>query len=130
FGALTMVVVWQTTHVLGGNLFAKILSAVAILFSAVLRLNILYQPNSFDILCWTFLYFSFLRYIQSKERKWLMAAAICFAIAFLNKYSIVFLICGMVPALLISPHRNIFSKPVLMFSCAFNTPSFLRSNPA
>ena len=46
FGALTITVVWKTIEELKGNTFALILGATCVLFSALLRLNTLYQPNS------------------------------------------------------------------------------------
>jgi 4-amino-4-deoxy-L-arabinose transferase-like glycosyltransferase len=52
FGALTIVIVWHSIKVLNGNLFALILGATSVLFSVLLRLNTLYQPNSFDVLSW------------------------------------------------------------------------------
>ena len=53
FGTLTIVVVWKAIESLKGNLFALILGAGCVLFSALLRLNLLYHPNSLDALCWT-----------------------------------------------------------------------------
>ncbi|HEY4651621.1 MAG TPA: glycosyltransferase family 39 protein, partial [Pontibacter sp.] len=57
FGALTIVVVWHTVDTLQGGLYAKILGATALLFSAMLRLNMLFQPNSFDMLCWALIFY-------------------------------------------------------------------------
>ena len=108
FGALTMVVVWKTIELLKGNLFALALGAVAIIFSAIARLNILYQPNSMDVLCWTLFYYSIIQFIQSQNKQWLFKAAVVFALGFLNKYNIVFLLLGFVPAILLSEHRKIF----------------------
>src|SRR5690606_1598332 len=82
--------------------------AVAVLFSALLRINILYQPNSLDILCWTLLYFFLIKYIRYNNNHWLYWAALTFAIGFLNKYNIVFLLLGMLPALLLTGQRKIF----------------------
>ena len=110
FGALTLVVVWKAVEALKGNLFAMVLSATAILFSVVLRLNILYQPNSFDVLAWTTFYFTIIQYINSQHRKWLWYAAVVVAIGFLNKYNIIFLAMGMLPALLLTEHRKIFLR--------------------
>jgi hypothetical protein len=110
FGALTLVVVWKTVVMLRGNLFALVLSALAVIFSVILRINILYQPNSLDILCWTLLYFSFIRYIATAQSKWLWMAAVTFALGFLNKYNIVFLLLGLLPALLLTPHRQVLRK--------------------
>lgn len=118
FGALTILVVWKTIEALKGNLFALILGATSILFSAILRLNILYQPNSFDILAWTTFYFSIVKYIQSEHSKWLYFSAVIFAIGFLNKYNVVFLILGLLPALLLTTHRTLFLKKHFYFSMA------------
>ena len=61
FGALTIFLVWKMVGLLKGDLYAKILGVSAVLFSALLRINILYQPNSLDILCWTLVYYLLIR---------------------------------------------------------------------
>lgn len=116
YGALTIYIVWKAIEELNGNLFALILGATCVLFSALLRLNTLYQPNSFDVLSWTVLYFILLKYIKTDNIKWLYIGAIVFAIGFLNKYNIVFLLIGLLPSLLITEHRKIFLKPALYFA--------------
>lgn len=113
FGALTIYVVWKAIEELNGNLFALILGATCVLFSALLRLNILYQPNSFDVLCWTSIYFIFINYFKTENTKWLFIGALVFAIGFLNKYNIVFLLIGFVPALLLTKQRKIILQPKL-----------------
>lgn len=110
FGVLTLIVVWKAIDTLNGSLFALILGAVGVLFSVVLRINILYQPNSFDVLCWTTFYFTLIKYFKTENPKWLFAAAIVFALGFLNKYNVVFLIIGLIPALLITQQRKIFTQ--------------------
>ncbi|MEO6547058.1 MAG: glycosyltransferase family 39 protein [Ferruginibacter sp.] len=116
FGALTIVVVWKAVETLKGNLFARSLAALAVLCSAILRINILYQPNSFDILCWTLLYFTYIKYIQTSKSKWLWFAATTFAIGFLNKYNIAFLVLGLLPAILVTGERRLFHKKQLYLS--------------
>jgi 4-amino-4-deoxy-L-arabinose transferase-like glycosyltransferase len=69
FGALTIVVVWKTIEELKGNLFALVVGATCVFFSALLRLNTLYQPNSFDVLCWTTFYFILIKYINTENVK-------------------------------------------------------------
>jgi hypothetical protein len=76
----------------------------------------LYQPNSFDVLSWTVLYFILLKYIKTEDAKWLFIGATAFAIGFLNKYNIVFLLIGLVPSLLITEHRKIFLKTTFYFA--------------
>lgn len=116
YGALTIYIVWKAIEELNGNLFALILGATCVLFSALMRLNTLYQPNSFDVLSWTVLYFILLKYIKSDDSKWLYIGATVFAIGFLNKYNIIFLLIGLVPSLLITEHRKVFFKPTLYFA--------------
>lgn len=116
YGALTIYIVWKAIEELNGSLFALILGATCVLFSALMRLNTLYQPNSFDVLSWTVLYFILLKYIKSDDSKWLYIGATVFAIGFLNKYNIIFLLIGLVPSLLITEHRKVFLKPTLYFA--------------
>ncbi len=116
YGALTIYVIWKAIEELNGNLFALILGAICVLFSALLRLNTLYQPNSFDVLMWTTLYFVLIKYIKTESSKWLFIGAAIFAIGFLNKYNIVFLLIGLIPSLLLSEQRKVFVNTKLYFA--------------
>jgi 4-amino-4-deoxy-L-arabinose transferase-like glycosyltransferase len=110
FGALTMVVVWKAIEELNGNLFALILGATCVLFSVLLRLNTLYQPNSLDVLSWTAFYFILIKFIRTENSKWLFGGAILFALGFLNKYNIVFMLIGLFPAVLLTGQRKVFAQ--------------------
>ncbi|MEO7562135.1 MAG: glycosyltransferase family 39 protein, partial [Ferruginibacter sp.] len=108
FGALTIVIVWKIIETLKGNLFALILGSLAVLVSVILRINILFQPNSLDIFFWTLVYFTIVKYISSSEAGWLIAAAFAMAFGVLSKYNIIFLLAGLLPAVLLTEHRKIF----------------------
>jgi len=108
YGALTLIVVWKGIELLGGNLYAMILGACAVTFSSLLRMNMLFQPNSVDILGWTLLYYCVLRYLKTDKNKWIYIAGIVFGFSFLNKYNIVFLVAGLVPALLVTGNGKLF----------------------
>ena len=113
FGALTILLVWKTIEELKGNLFALLLGTTCVTFSVYLRLNTLYQPNSLDVLCWTSMFFFLLKYLNRKENKWLIYLSLAFAVGFLNKYNILFLVMGLVPAFLLVPERKIFTNRIL-----------------
>ncbi len=115
-GALTLVLVWKAIDELKGNLYALILGATCILLSVLLRLNFLFQPNSLDVLCWTAFYFVVIKYIRTQNQKWFFIGAVVFAIGFLNKYNVVFLIMGFLTAILLTEHRNIFTKKKFYYS--------------
>jgi hypothetical protein len=110
FGALTTWVVWMLVKHLKGGLFALVLSATAVTFSVVMRINILYQPNSLDILSWTLVYFCLIKYLDTRQKEWIWSTGILFAIGFFNKYNIVFLLLGLLPALLLTKNRSIFFR--------------------
>ncbi len=116
FGALTILVVWKTIEALKGSLYACLLASTALICSVLLRINILYQPNSLDILCWTLIYYTFIRFIQTQHYKWLYFLAISFAIGFLNKYNIIFCLAGLLPALLLTEHRTLFLRPQFYYA--------------
>lgn len=111
FGALTMVVVWKAIEELKGSLFACILASLGLLFSSLLRLNMLYQPNSLDVLLWTSFFYILIKYVNTEHVKWLYWGGIIFGIGILNKYNIAFLALGFIPALLITRQRKIFANP-------------------
>lgn len=110
FGALTLLIVWRAIETLRGNLYTLILGATCILFSSLLRLNTLYQPNSLDVLCWTGFYYVIILYFTTEKTKWIYIGAIVFALGFLNKYNILFLLIGFLPALLLSNQRKVLAK--------------------
>ncbi|ANQ51790.1 glycosyltransferase family 39 protein [Flammeovirga sp. MY04] len=110
FGTLTLVVVWFTIDELKGNLYAKILGASCILFSALLRLNTLFQPNSFDVLSWTVVFYFIIKYINTDKPKWMYWTAVFFALGFLNKYNIAFLVLGLIPGILMTKTRKLLLR--------------------
>lgn len=110
FGALVIWVVWKIVEELNGGIFALVLASVSVLFSVFVRINTLYQPNSLDFLCWTLLFFTLLKYFKTSQNKWLYITAIVFALGFLNKYNIGFLLLGLMPALLVTQQRVIFKN--------------------
>ena len=110
FGALTIVVVWKAVEVLEGSFYALILSATCVLFSALLATNTLYQPNSFEILCWTTFNFMLIKYFKTENSKWLYMTALVFSAGFLNKYNIIFPVIGLFPAILLTRTRKILTK--------------------
>jgi hypothetical protein len=110
FGVLTLIFVWLIIESLEGSLFANILASTALVFSALMRINILYQPNSFDILTWTLVFYLLIRFVQSEENKWLWILSVVVAVGFYNKYNMIFLIVGLIIGLILTDQRKIFSN--------------------
>ena len=108
FGCATIVLIWLVIESIGGSLFSNILASAALVFSALIRMNILYQPNSFDILIWTAIFFCLIRFIQSEKAEWLFYLAVIIAAGFYNKYNIIFLLAGLFIGFLATYQRKIF----------------------
>ncbi|MCB2379249.1 glycosyltransferase family 39 protein [Hymenobacter sp. BT635] len=111
FGALTLAVVWAAVHELGGGLYAKALAASAVLLSALMRLNLLFQPNSFDVLAWTAAYYCLIRMVRDNHWQWPAALGLAVGLGMLNKYNLVFWAAGVVPALLLTSQRQLLARP-------------------
>lgn len=108
FGAITIIIAWKIIEEIKGGIYAQILCAAALLFSALLRLNALFQPNSADVLFWTVCFYFLIKYINAQNGRNLIYLAVFFAIGLLNKYNIIFFAIGLLPALLISENRKVF----------------------
>ena len=118
FGALTIVFTWLIVELLGGSLWSKILASCALLFSVLMRLNLLFQPNSFDILAWITIFYLLIKYIQSEKPKWLIILAFVIAIGIYNKYNLVFLLIGLAAGFLLTSQRKVFLKPAFWIASA------------
>jgi len=118
FGALTMVFAWLIVDKIMGSFYAKCLVALAYICSFYIRLNILYQPNSFDVLAWTAMFYYLIVYFENSKPAYLYHFAIWTALGFLNKYNVLFLVLGLLPAILLTPKRNIFASKHLYFAIA------------
>ena len=110
FGALTILFAWLMIEELGGRIYSKILVSCALLFSVFVRLDILYQPNSFDILAWTAVFYFLVRYVRSERPVWLFCLMLVFVLGIYNKYNIVFLLIGLLAGLLCTPQRKVLAS--------------------
>ncbi|GEO05861.1 hypothetical protein AAE02nite_35250 [Adhaeribacter aerolatus] len=112
FGALTLYVMGKMVQKLGGGTFALFLAGFCFVFSAYLRLNLLFQPNSLDVLLWTLYFYLIIRYIQTGKNNYLYGLAFALATGLLNKYTVGFFIIGALMSFLFTRHRVLFWKKV------------------
>ena len=108
FGAFTLIVIWFTVEQLGGGMLSKLPAGTVFIFSVFARINILYQPNSFDILAWTSVFYLLIRFIDDKRSVWLYLISLVFVIGFYNKYNVIFLLAGIFLAFLVTDMRKVF----------------------
>ena len=107
-GSLTVLTTCLTTARLGGKAFAQFLAGLGIITGAFLRVHILFQPNILDIFFWTCSLYFLVKFIQTNDQKDLLWFAICLALGWWSKYSIIFLIAAIFIGVLLTKHRKIF----------------------
>ena len=108
FGAATFIIAGKIIQSLGGRSFAFILLFFAFLFGAYLRMFFLFQPNAPEIFFWTLIAYSFIRFIETKQNKFLYLFGISVGLGMLSKYSVAFYTVSILLGLLCTKHRTVF----------------------
>lgn len=114
-GALSIVVVAKIVKYMNGGLTALVLACAAFILSpGFLIFGSLYTVNVFEQFFWLTIIYLFIKMISTgNTRLWLWIGA-AGGLAFMNKYLVVFLYAGFLPALLATPYRKmLLSKHVL-----------------
>ena len=106
-GALTVVITCLITARLGGKAFAQFLAGFGVISGAFLRIHILFQPNILDIFFWTCSIYFLVKFIQTNQQKDLLWLAICLALGWWSKYSVIFLIASTFIGIILTRHRKI-----------------------
>ena len=107
-GAAIFIICGKIVLSLGGKTFALILLFLPFIFGVYLRLFFLFQPNPPENLCWTLIAFSIIRFVQTKENKWLYLFGVSVGIGMMSKYSVAFYTASILLGLLLTKHRVIF----------------------
>ncbi|NIV92593.1 hypothetical protein GWN42_07245, partial [candidate division KSB1 bacterium] len=118
-GAFTLILTGLIARELSGGRFAQILSALAYLFSLVyLRMNLLFQPVTFDLFCFVLGIYLFTRILKTdKPGYWLLLGAVT-GLGLLNKYTMLLFGFGLAVGLLLTPYRRYFRSKWLWISTA------------
>jgi 4-amino-4-deoxy-L-arabinose transferase-like glycosyltransferase len=86
FGAATVVITCLIAAELSGKLFAQLIAGLGIISGAYVRVHYLFQPNFLDIFFWTLSIYFLIRYINSKDLKFIYWLAVSLALGWWGKY--------------------------------------------
>lgn len=125
FGAFTMIISGKLVLSLGGRSFAIIMIFLSFIFGAFLRIHFLFQPNFLEIFFWTAIVYSLIRFIQTKQIKWLYFLGLSCGLGMLSKYSVIFYIVSLLLGLLFSEQLNIFKNKHFYFAVIIGLLLFL-----
>ncbi len=125
FGAATFYAMGRLVLLLGGKSFALLLLFLTFLLSVYMRVFFLFQPNAPEIFFWTMIVFSFIRYVQTAENKWLYVFGVCAGLGMLTKYSVLFYTVSVLGGLLLTSYRRVFVNKHFWLSCGIALLIFL-----
>lgn len=134
---LMILAVWMARD-MGGGKWAQFIAGLSILVSPMyLRASTMFQPVIFDVFFWTIFTFLLVRFIQSQDKKYILAFGVAFGLSLLNKYTPVFYLFALIIGLLLSSYRSLLWKketgiaagiallifmPNLLWQYAYNFP--------
>ena len=110
FGAATFITAGEIAISLGGKTFALLLIFLPFIFGVYLRLFFLFQPNTPEVFFWTMIAYSTVRFIQTKENRFLYLLGVSIGLGMLSKYSVSIFVASIFISLLFTRHRTIFLK--------------------
>jgi 4-amino-4-deoxy-L-arabinose transferase-like glycosyltransferase len=130
FGASILLLIALFIKELGGTAFAVFTGCFAYIIStAMLRTASLFMPVIFELFFWMLFLFFVLKLILTQNPKYWIFLGIIFGMAFLNKYSVLFLGFSTCFALLISEHRRLLVSRYFIYAVLISllimTPNIL-----
>ena len=107
WGAATLFLIMRLAQRLGGGWFATALAGTCYLGTGFARLNILFQPNSFEVFGFVFCLYWLVCFFQDARPRYLYLLGLGLGLGLLNKYTTLFLIAALGGALLLTPARRL-----------------------
>jgi hypothetical protein len=112
--ALAVVLAGLAVRELGGKREAQLLAAFA---TAIIGPSLVhgsfFSYTSFDFPCWILVAYFVIRLLKSEDPRWWLAIGAAVGIGMMAKYSMVFLVLGVLGGLLLTPARRYFRNPWL-----------------
>lgn len=110
FGAATLWITVQMVKELGGRMYAQVVAALGIIFTAYLRIHFLFQPNFLEIFFWTVSAYYLVRFINTSEKKYIFFLAISLSLGWYSKYSVLFFVAALCGGFLLTYHRKVYTQ--------------------
>ena len=110
WGAATVYLVVRLAGRLGGGWFAQSLAGTCYLGAAFARLNLLFQPNSFEVFGFMFCLYWLVCFSQQQRPRYLYLLGLGLGLGLLNKYTTLFFIAALGGALLLTPARRVLGN--------------------
>lgn len=104
---ISMVLAGLIAKELGGSRRAQVITAVAVAVAPMsLIMSTLFQYISFDFLWWVMAAYCMVRLLKSDDPRWWLGIGAAIGLGMMTKYTMVFLVAGIVVAVLITKARQ------------------------
>ncbi len=104
--AAMVVLVAMLARELGGNRRAQLLASLVVLLSPhFLRSGTLFQPVIFEHVAWAVALLALAALLAGRDRRWWLVAGAAIGVAALTKFSVAFLLVGVMATVFLSPLR-------------------------
>lgn len=121
FGALTVYLTGLTVLALNGKRFAIAIACLGVIISpAFLGSGYLLQPVVFDQFFWVLSAYLIIRYIRTRQDRYIYALGFAVGFGMLNKYTMALYLAALLIALLLSPQRKVFLNKAWLGAAAIS----------
>jgi 4-amino-4-deoxy-L-arabinose transferase-like glycosyltransferase len=111
---------------LGGRRLAQVVAALAAAIAPVsLGAGALFQYVSFDFLWWVLIAYLMIRLLKSADPRWWVAIGTVIGLGMMTKYSMAFLVAGIVAGVVLTPARRYLKSPWLWCGVGLSLLVFL-----
>ncbi|MGB8262215.1 MAG: glycosyltransferase family 39 protein [Terracidiphilus sp.] len=105
--ALALILGGLMAREMGGGRWAQIVAGASVAIAPVsVSAGFLFQYVSFDYLWWVLLAYLLIRLLKSEDPRWWIAIGAVAGVAMLTKYTILFLLTGLLAGVLLTPARR------------------------
>jgi 4-amino-4-deoxy-L-arabinose transferase-like glycosyltransferase len=123
---VAMVVTGLMARELGGRRWAQVSAALA---AAVAPMSIcmatMFQYIAFDYLWWVLAAWFVIRLLRSEDPRWWLAIGAVLGLGMMTKYTMIFLVAGVVAGVLLTPARRYLKSPWLWAGAGLSVVIFL-----
>ena len=105
--AVAIILTGLMARELGGKRWAEALAAVAALVAPVGLLGgVLFSYSAFDFMWWVTVAYFMIRLLKSENPRWWLALGVVLGVGMMTKYTIAYLVLGLVAGVLLTPARR------------------------
>jgi hypothetical protein len=123
---IAMVLTGLMAGELGGTRSAQLTAAIAAAIAPVALVSgTMFQYVTFDHLCWVLTAYFIIRLLKSEDPRWCLAIGASIGAGMMSKYTMAFLVVGIVGGVLLTPARRFLRSPWLWCGVALSLLIFL-----